>query len=182
MSDWKDIMEGAGDLNISRRTLTIPHPYKKSHAIKWLKESIKKWDSKKAYAFLIELKEERKIIGTIGLMHINLDSRTAETGSWINKKYQKKGYITEAKIAANNFAFNKLKLRKLNSSVFSDNKASNNVQRKVGYKLEGIRKKHLITSLTKEIKDENLYGLFKEDWKKKLPKLKKKLNKKIKQK
>jgi RimJ/RimL family protein N-acetyltransferase len=42
------------------------------------------------------------------------------------------GYATEAKIAINNFAFNELKLRKLTSFIFVENKVSNVVQKKMG--------------------------------------------------
>jgi len=165
LSDWRDIVEGAGDLNVSRFTEKIPHPYKKKDALGWLKSSIKVW-GKNGYAFLIELKKEKKVIGCIHLMEVSKFKGTAGTGSWINKKYWRNGYITEAKIAANNFAFDKLKLRKLDSTVFTDNLASNKTQLKMGYKLEGIKIKESKSRAGGKIHDLNLYGLLKEDWKK----------------
>ena len=74
--------------------------------------------------------------------------------------------MTEAKIAVNDFAFNKLKLRKLNSDVFTENKASNATQLKMGYRLEGTRRKAARSKASGKIHDENIYGLLKEDWKK----------------
>jgi len=179
-SDWKDIVEGVGDLNVSKMTENIPHPYRKKDALNWIKESRKKWDNKERYAFFIELKSEKKVIGCIGLESINKFRGTATTGSWINKKYWRNGYITEAKIAANNFAFNNLKLRKLNSTVFTENVASNRTQQSTGYKFEGLKRKDKRSLATGKIKDINLYGLFKKDWIKNLPKLKRKLERKIK--
>ena len=98
----------------------------------------------------------------------NLDKfqETATTGSWVNQKYWRQGYITEAKIAVNDFAFNKLKLRRLNSTVHVANKASNATQKKMGYKLEGVRRKMIKSKATGKIYDINVYGLLKEDWKK----------------
>ena len=179
LSDWKDVVEGVGNLDVSKRTENIPYPYSKKNALEWLKRSIKKW-GKKDYCLSIELKSEKKIIGSIDLSDVDKFKGTATTGSWINKKYWKKGYITEAKIAANEFAFNELKLRKLNSTVFTDNKASNKTQQRMGYRFEGCKKKDTCTLSAGKIKDVNLYGLFKEDWKKNLPKIKKRLNEKIK--
>ena len=180
ISDWKDIVEGVGDLELSKMMKSIPYPYKKKDAVEWLKKTIKKWDKKESYAFYLELKSEKKVIGCIGLEHIRKFQGTATTGSWINKKYWKKGYITEAKIAANDFAFNKLKLRRLNSSVFTDNIASNKTQQKMGYKLEGMRRKYVKSLATGKIKDENMYGLLKEDWKEKRKILIKELENKLK--
>jgi len=179
VSDWKDVVEGVGNLDVSKHVQNIPYPYTKKDALSFINKSIKKWDQGKAYQFFIELKKERKVIGCIGLGSINKFQGVAETGSWINRKYQMKGYISEAKIAANNFAFNKLKLRRLNSSVFTDNTASSKTQLGMGYKFEGIRKLAVRSRATGKIKDINMYGLLKEDWKKLLPKIKKKIEDKI---
>ena len=169
-SDWKDVVEGAGEYDIAKMTTGIPYPYKKKDALKWINKSIKKWGGE-SYPFVVELKSEKKVIGCMEIHHIDKFSNKANTGSWINKKYWNKGYITEAKIAVNDFAFNKLKLRKLNSKIFKDNKAPNAVQRKIGYTLEGMQRKESKDPATGKIHDANLYGLLKEDWKKAKPKL-----------
>ena len=181
-SDWKDLIEVVGDIDVAKMTKSIPHPYKKKDALEWINKNIKKNRKKKkeSYNFSIELKSEKKVIGNMGISGINEFSGITTTGSCINKRYWRKGYITEAKIAVNDFAFNKLKLRKLNSEVYKDNKASNATQKKIGYKLEGMKRKDVRCKATGKIHDINLYGLLKEDWKKARPKIIKNLNKKIK--
>lgn len=180
MSDAKKIQEIFNDLNILKYLVPVPYPYSIKESEKFLKEKIKK-KSKENLFFVIELKKEKKVIGVISLHKINKFSGTAETGSWIGLDHQRKGYITEAKIAINDFAFNKIKLRKIKSPVFSDNKASNATQKKMGYKLEGKLKKEDKCKATGKIHDTNIYGLFKENWKKISPKLKKELKEKIKE-
>ncbi len=172
-SDWKDIVEGVGELDIAKMMSYIPHPYKKSDAIDFIKKTNKKWKQKiiTSMQFSIELKAEKKIIGGIGIGDINKFSGTAQTGSWINKKYWRNGYITEAKIIVNDFAFDKLKLRRLDSYVYRDNKASNATQKKMGYVLEGTLRKSKKCMATEIIHDQNVYGLLKEDWKKARKKL-----------
>jgi [ribosomal protein S5]-alanine N-acetyltransferase len=181
-SDWKDVVEGIGDLKVSRNLAQVPYPYKKRDAELWLKKTIEKWAKKEKedYDFMIILKSENKVIGSLGIKKVDKFNGFCSTGSWLNSKYHQKGYMTEAKIAVNEFVFNKLKMRKMETGAFADNKASNATQTAVGYKLEGCRKKHHKSRATGKIHDENLYGLFKEDWKKKLPKLKKYLDEKIK--
>ena len=165
-SDCEDIIEGASPLQIAQWMTTLPHTYQKSDAEWFIQDSIKKWNKKTNFTFFIELKSEKKVIGVITLGGINTFSGTATTGSWVNKKYHKKGYMTEAKIAANDFAFNELKLTRLNSTVFVSNKASNATQIKMGYQLEGMSRKAQRSKATGKTHDINIYGLLKEDWKK----------------
>lgn len=152
---------------------SVPHPYTKKDAESFIQSKIKelKKEFPNSYLFLIELKSEKKVIGAVEVFKINYFARTGETGSWINKKYWRNGYMTEAKIALNDFAFNKLKLRRLDSPIFTDNKASNATQLKIGYKLEGTKKKAGRSRASGKIHDENIYGLLKEYWKKARPKL-----------
>ncbi len=172
-SDWRDVVEGIGEFDVCKMLFKTPYPYTKKNAENFIKKSIKKSNQKPQteYLFFIELKSEKKVIGAIGLHNIEYFSGIAETGSWINKKYWRNGYITEAKIAVNDFAFDKLKLRRLYSPVYSDNKASNATQRKMGYILEGTQRKAKRILATGKIHDVNMYGLLKEDWKKVRPKL-----------
>jgi len=167
-SDWKDVVEGVKELEVSKPIATVPHPYKKKDALAWINKSIKKWrkKQKEGYTFVIELKSEKKVIGATSIENISYQNKTASTGSWINKKYWKKGYITEAKIPIIDFAFDKLKLRRLESQVFTDNKASNSMAKKFGFKLEGVRKKVVVCKADGRIYDDNIYALFRNDWRK----------------
>jgi ribosomal-protein-alanine N-acetyltransferase len=146
-------------------TKTIPHPYTKADAYWFIDNTLKKW-TKGSYTFFIELRSEKKVIGALGLVRVNEFNGTAHTGSWINKKYWRNVYMTEAKIAVKDFAFDTLKLRRLESTVHLDNKASNATQQKVGYKHEGIKRKATRSKANGKIHDLNLYGLLKGDWKK----------------
>ena len=166
-SDWKDLVEGIGDYDVAKMLATVPYPYTRKDAEEYIQKRAQIWKEKPItdYVFVIELKSEKKVIGSIGLHKINFFHGVGSTGSWINKKYWRNGYITEAKIAINDFAFNKLKLRRIESGVFVNNKASNAVQLKVGYKFEGIKRRSIKCMTTGKIHDEYMYGLLKEDWK-----------------
>ena len=176
MSDWKDILEGIGDIDVSRNLSNVPHPYKKKDAIWWLNKQKKDWSKRNPTSreFVIVLKSENKVIGASGFCRIDKFTGTATSGSWIAKKYWRKGYATEAKIAINDFAFNELKLRRIESGSFSNNIASNALQLKMGFKFEGTKRKNVRCMTTGKIHDENIYGLMKEEWKKARSKLIKK--------
>jgi [ribosomal protein S5]-alanine N-acetyltransferase len=178
-SDWKDLVEGVGNIEVSRNLELVGHPYRKKDGKDFIEYALKEWRKKKKekYIFFIELKSEKKVIG---VTEVSIKKNIGESGSWINKNYWKKGYITEAKTAVNYFAFNKLGARKLESGAIKENKASNIMQTKMGYKLEGCLRQKATSKATGKIHDLNVYGLLKNEWKKSRPKVVKKLKEKIK--
>lgn len=180
--DWKDIMEGAGSMEIASMTAAIPHPYKKKDALWFINHSKEKWRKKKKkdYTFCIELKSEKKVIGATGIHKINTVDSKFETGSWINKKYWRKGYILEAKIPILDFGFNKLNLGKAETGAFVENKASQGMSLKIGFKKEGLKRKTIKCVATGKIHDEVVFGMLKNEWKKARPKILKSVEQKIK--
>lgn len=176
--DWKEIFPLINDKIIFKNFFT-PYPYEKKHTKNFVKYWIKDW-GKNSYWMILELKKNKKIIGVAGIKKIDKISKTAYAHSWIGKDYRKKGYITEAKIKIFNFAFNNLKSRKINSEVASYNKESNEMQKKFGMVFEGKRRKDNYNPYLKKFVDMNLYGIFKNEWKKIEPKLEKDLRKRLK--
>jgi RimJ/RimL family protein N-acetyltransferase len=177
-SDWKDIYEACQSKKITDFTF-VPLNYKPKDAKKFIEETQKSWKTKEKYLFVLELRKEKKVIGVLGIHRIDKRSNKAETVSWMNPKYHRKGYMFEAKLFFNDFVFKKLKLNRMETGVMAPNKASIATQKSVGYKYEGTRKQAIKTKSNKYA-DEIEFGLLKKDWKKNLPKLKKKLDKKLK--
>jgi RimJ/RimL family protein N-acetyltransferase len=161
--DWKEVHELV-DKNLIKNFF-MPFPYKEKHSKEMINRAIKCW-GKNSYEFIIQKKDTKEIIGMTGIKKINRINKTANLFSWIGPKYRKKGYITEAKIKINNFCFDRLKLRKLISEVVTFNKPSNQLQKKMGMTLEGVKRRENLNPFTKKYEDMNLYGLLKEEWKK----------------
>lgn len=104
-----------------------------------------------------------RVIGTMGLHHIDWKDRRATTGAMIGEKdFRDKGYGTEAKMVLLNYVFNELGLRKVCSTVFDFNARSRAYSEKCGYKQEGVLKAHVF--LHGEYHDEILLAVFREDW------------------
>ncbi len=168
-SDWKDIKEGVGDLDVSKTLSGAPYPYNKKDALAWINKVRKNWKIKHCdnLEFVIELKSENKVIGATGFDKIDRDLGSAESGSWIAKRYWRQGFITEAKTAINDWAFNKLKFQRLESRAFLTNTASNEMSKKYGYRFVGTLKRATKAKSTGKIHDVNIYELLKENRKKK---------------
>lgn len=162
--DVDDLVEGAGYLKVSGNLLVVPHPCTNEDA-KWFishcKEKIEE-DPRKGYNFAVEF--EGKMVGVVSLANVDEFNGTATLGLWLNEKYWRKGIMSEATIAVIDFAFDKLKLRRINSEAFSDNNASIEFQKSLGFKEEGLSRKRDKSKATGEIHDSVMLGLLKEDW------------------
>lgn len=168
--DVHDLVDGLNNLTVSKWLAVVPFPYTKKDAEMWIRhcsENAKKGKKRNSYHFAIELTSERKVIGGVDLNNINKIHGTALGGGiWINIKYHGKGYGTEAFGERIRFAFNTLKLRRLENGFLKGNPTSFKMQKRFGYKLEGMRRKAFKCLADGKIKDEYITGLLKEEWKK----------------
>lgn len=85
----------------------------------------------------VVLKEEPEaLIGTLGFWRIIKEHYRAEIGYMLLPEYFNKGYMTEAIRTANDFAFNGMKLHSIEANINPDNKASEALLIKTGFKKE----------------------------------------------
>ncbi|MGB9598671.1 MAG: GNAT family N-acetyltransferase [Minisyncoccales bacterium] len=139
-SDARDIYFNIQDKEIAKNTLRIPWPYRLKDAKDFIKKSQNSLKKRKDFVFGIELRDKKRVIGVISLENIDFEHKHGELGYWLGKKYRGKGIMTEAGKLVLNFAFEKLKLHRVDAGVFSDNIASQKVLKKLGFKKEGIRR------------------------------------------
>lgn len=163
--DAKDLVEGINNLNISKWLLVVPYPYTMKDAKDWLSKK-----KKEDYTFMIVLKKEKKVIGAISFHKVDTFQGTTTIGYWLNEKYHRQGYGSEALAAMLKLAFEKLKLRKVEAAVFVGNPASGKLLEKFGAQQEGLKRKSVRCKADGKIRDEIIYGILKEDWKKAIKK------------
>lgn len=113
-------------------------PHSKEELINYYKMHI---GNKTMYLFAIVEGESRNLVGTIRLYGIDMIHKTAWKGTLIGKEYQEKGYATDATRLLIDFAFNSLNLRKIKSGTLISNKAIQSINKKLGFKKEGLAKK-----------------------------------------
>jgi ribosomal-protein-alanine N-acetyltransferase len=167
--DIDDLVEGLNDFKVTRWLAFAPHPYTKKDAEEWIAKcnaEAKKGKKRDSYAFAIELKSEKKVIGGIDLSKVSRSQGTATGGIWLNRKYHGKGYGKEAWAERVRFAFEDLKLRRLENGFFKGNNSSLKMQKKLGFKIEGLRKEGFKCVADGKLKDEVITALLKKDWKK----------------
>lgn len=166
--DAKSIVENINNLDVSKWLLVIPYPYKLKDANWWINKAKKQEKEKprKDYTLGIALKQENKIIGAIGIHHIEYNQGKAAIGYWLGTKHHNQGYGSEALKAVINFAFNKLKLRRLEAGVYTGNNPSSALLERFGFKKEGLKRESAICMADGKIKDERIYGLLKRGYRK----------------
>ena len=87
---------------------------------------------------LLWLKDSETFFGGSGLHRIDWEVPHFEIGYWCRKRFEGKGYITEAVNGIARFAFDRLKAERVEIRCDALNVRSASVARRAGFTLEGI--------------------------------------------
>lgn len=165
-SDQQSIIDGLNDLSVSKWLAFAPYPYTARDADRWISycSTLSNLELPSSYEFAIEIKSSNEVVGGISLNRVNLAQGTAGGGLWIASKYQGHGYGSEAFGEKIRFAFEDLKLRRLENGFFVGNEASWKMQQRFGFKIEGEKRKAYRCMADGALKDECITGLLVEEW------------------
>lgn len=81
-----------------------------------------------------------KLVGLIGFKDTDYDNRKTEIGYWLSEKYQHKGIVTRAARAMIDYAFDQLKLNRIQLKAATGNFKSQRVAERLGFTLEGTER------------------------------------------
>jgi len=143
IKDAPRITDLAGEFEIADTTLLIPHPYRLADAEDWIQSIRPHWQDGKSLQFVIILKSESILIGSIGLKDIDPVHQHGELGYWIGKQWWNKGFATEAGRSVIKYAFQELHLHRVHAHHLARNKASGSVLKKIGMHHEGTLREHI---------------------------------------
>lgn len=94
-----------------------------------------------------------------GLHDIDWQARQCDTGYWVRKSAQRRGFATEAANALVRYAFGALGMRRVGLTHSAGNEASRRIAEKLGFQLEGIqREANLLPG--RRFADRCCYGLL----------------------
>lgn len=155
------VAELAGDYDLYRTTLNLPHPYFESHATSWIEQHETHLHEHAFYTWAIEREETSALVGCISIGQ-NLKQHMGEIGYWIGKPFWNHGYGTEASKVVIDFAFRALCLNKVIGRFFAVNPASGKIMAKCGMQFEGYLKECIYKDGT--FHDLGYYGLLRSEW------------------
>jgi RimJ/RimL family protein N-acetyltransferase len=129
----------------------------------WLATMSAKETPPRNIVFGVELKRDRKLIGSIGLHTIDWVQRRAMTGILIYPTaFRGKGYGTEAKNLMLDYAFGELGMLSLWALAIEGNEASIRGLEKQGYKRSGVFRK---STLVQGVWVDSIYfDILREEW------------------
>lgn len=135
--DAADMFEYASDPEVARdvtweahRTIEDSRGFLNSVVQKYAKKETSEWG--------LVLKESGKLVGTCGFVWWRPEHAKAEFGYALSRKYWGRGLMTEAAAAVIAFAFEKMKLHRLEARCITTNTGSEKVMLKNGMKYEGL--------------------------------------------
>ena len=121
------------------------------------------WRSDQGYSFLLFRREDRALVGGISLS--NVRRGVAESGSlgyWIGERYARRGYMSEGLTLILAFAFERLKLHRVEAACLPHNTASRKLLAKSGFREEGYAREYI--AIDGAFQDHVLFGLIQEEW------------------
>lgn len=137
-SDVDTILHVCQDPLIQRFT-TIPSPYTREDAETFVDLTSEWWDSGAECHWAV--RDADGLAGMIGLHAIK--DGAGELGYWLAPAARGRGYIDEAARTVIDFAFGPLRLERLEWHAVVGNTASARVAQRLGFRLEGVRRKGL---------------------------------------
>lgn len=112
----------------------------------------------------IELKEEKKVIGTIGIGVVSREHRQGIVGWALGVAYQRKGYATEAARAIVEFGFSSLGLHRIIAKSDEKNTRSWLLMERIGMRREAHFKHSKFEK--GEWRSKLVYAVLADEWKK----------------
>jgi len=106
----------------------------------------REWRDGQGYAFLIFHKDHPtgEVIGGISLNDVHRGiGQKGTVGYWIGERYAGQGLMTEAASLVMSFAFEKLRLHRIEASCMPGNEPSRRLLAKLGFEEEGLARAYL---------------------------------------
>ena len=124
----------------------------------WLKKVDDEIDQNKGISWGMYLKDETKLIGSIGLWHTTPEHHFAEIGYSLLTEHQRKGLMLEAMLASLQYGFNEMKLHRVEANINPLNIASKGILEKVGF----VKEAHFIENYyyNGKFTDSGIYSLL----------------------
>lgn len=143
-----------------RKTLNFSYPVSEIATKQWLNKVA--LDSSRK-DFIVCLKENDTPIGYAGLLNIDVKNSKAESYMGIGEKNcWGKGYAKETRILLLDYAFKELGLNKVYSYVWIENEKMINLNKSVGFKIEGKLEQDIFSH--GEYRDRIIMGILREKY------------------
>ena len=112
--------------------------YGPADADAWIAHASASWDKAEMFAFAVVDATSGDYLGGVGLSKVDQHNYTANLGYWIRQSYQGRGVGTQAARLVVGYAFEYLKLTRIEIVCGAANRPSRRVAEKTGSRFEGL--------------------------------------------
>jgi RimJ/RimL family protein N-acetyltransferase len=142
-SDIAGLVRACRDPEISRWT-RVPWPYGESDARAYLMQRYDSIQAETTAPFAIVLAaDDRLLLGSISLMHLDWDHARAEVGYWSAREARGQGHITRAVRLICAWGFQALRLERIDLLAATENGASQRVAERAGFSREAVLRSYM---------------------------------------
>lgn len=121
------------------------------------------WRSDQGYSFLLIRRVDRVLLGGVSLSNVRRGvAETVSLGYWIGERFARQGYMTDGLKLVLAFAFDRLRLHRVEAACLPCNQASHRLLLKSGFREEGYAKEYL--SIDGRWQDHLMFGLLASEW------------------
>lgn len=144
---------------LSRWLPWVPQSQKAEHFLAFINQTIKHREEQKS--LVMGIYWQQKLVGVCGFNNLDWQLGVAELGYWLDAQVQGNGIMTKSCRWLIDYAFDELKMRKVQLSAAVGNKPSRQVAKRLGMVLEGVlRRKEKVGD---DIFDHAVYGMLVEE-------------------
>jgi RimJ/RimL family protein N-acetyltransferase len=118
--------------------------YSEADAAAWIGICRQHWLTGEGNEFLVFEAETDRLLGGIGVNHLNYEHRFANLGYWVRESAQAKGVATRAGRLAARFALTVVQVSRLEIVAAHDNQPSRRTAERIGGIFEGILRNRLV--------------------------------------
>ncbi len=126
----------------------------------FIKTNLVEFAGNNTFAAAVVLDE--KIVGTIGIHHLDSTNKSAQIGYWLDRQAQGKGLATKCCRVLIDYAFDDLNLNRIQINCNIENVKSRRIPERLGFKLEGVHRQ--VEWLNNEFRDWAIYAMLAEEW------------------
>ena len=146
------LVEACNDPEISRWIPVIPSPYTEEDALAFVR------GRRPVDVDNLAITLNGAVVGAIGI-GVNSANRRGTIGYWVAAPARGQGVCTRAFRLLSRWALDDLELRRLELVTDPDNRASQRVAEKVGFRREGVLRSHLL-HLDGRLRDSVMFSLL----------------------
>ncbi len=159
--DVDDIYEYAQDPEVAKFVMWNPHS-SKEETFNFMNTVIEYYIKHRPAPWGIELKSEKKIIGTVGFTKLFPKENKGEIGYTLSRLYWNRGIMTEAVKKVLEYGFEKMELDEIEANTIVANEQSARVLKKAGMKLVKTINGHIVVK--GDLVNINLFSISKPEF------------------